>query len=152
MKFVWKNFPEPPLSHVLYKFSKNAPHWWPKIRKFGKGLEKFSRKYSDPLPHFLEKKPRFGNTDYAACLGRTDFDPRRFRRPLVSAWYLLMWKYLIWPILILIDSMTDWRHFDGFKDKLSDMTGLSLSEIQSCVTHSGKRSLIVTIFESGHKH
>jgi len=48
--------------------------------------------------------------------------------------------------------MTDWRHFDGFKDTLSDMTGLSLSEIQSCVTHSGKRSLIVTIFESGHKH
>ena len=31
----------------LEKFSGDAPHGWPEIRKFGKGLEKCSIKYSD---------------------------------------------------------------------------------------------------------
>ena len=50
-------------------------------------------------------------------------------------------KVPVYRLKPLIVSMTNWRHFDGYKDTLSD--------IQSYVTHSGKRSLIVTIFESG---
>ena len=77
----------------------------------------------------------------------------------VLARYLLMWKYSSWPTAILIVSMTDWRHFDGSKDTLSDRKFHKVSKFKwhskfrdKYPSGSGKRSLIVTIFESGHKH
>ena len=76
-KFVWKNFPERPLSHYpisrivfslvgsheiqLEKFSRNAPHSWPEIRNFEKSLEKFSKKPSEWPPGFWKYFPGFGN-------------------------------------------------------------------------------------------
>ena len=70
MKFVWKNFPENPLSHdpisiivfsligsheiQLEKFSRNAPHSWPEIKNFEKNLEKFSLETLWVTTRFLE--------------------------------------------------------------------------------------------------